>query len=53
MPDISMCMNEECQKKESCYRFTATPNPYSQCYIGAKPEENGECQWYIEKESEE
>lgn len=29
MPDISMCKNEDCPLKESCYRYMATPNiPY-------------------------
>lgn len=32
MPDISMCANEECPKRNECYRFTATPSPYRQSY---------------------
>jgi hypothetical protein len=28
MPDISMCKNENCIKKESCYRFNAIPSRY-------------------------
>jgi hypothetical protein len=27
-PDISMCKNEECPKKETCYRFKAIPDSY-------------------------
>ncbi len=26
MPDITLCMNQECPKKESCYRFMAIPD---------------------------
>ena len=26
MPDITMCMNPKCDKKDSCYRFKAVPN---------------------------
>ena len=28
MPDISMCNNKECQSKDDCYRFTATPSEW-------------------------
>ena len=29
MPDITMCPGEGCDKKDSCYRHTATPRrPY-------------------------
>lgn len=26
MPDISMCCNEFCEKRNECYRYRATPN---------------------------
>jgi len=32
MPDIAMCSNEECPKKENCYRAMAEPNPLWQSY---------------------
>ena len=32
MPDISMCSNDECPLKNSCYRFMATPSEYMQSY---------------------
>ena len=32
MPDISMCDNETCPIKETCYRYTATPNEFRQAY---------------------
>jgi hypothetical protein len=28
MPDISMCRNEECPLKDSCYRYVAEPSHY-------------------------
>jgi hypothetical protein len=37
MPDISMCANEECTLRETCYRFVATPNPFRQSYSDYKP----------------
>lgn len=43
MPDISMCLNEKCIKKEKCFRFKATPN-YIQSYSEFIPEDNNyEC----------
>jgi hypothetical protein len=52
MPDISMCQNLTCQKKETCYRFTATPSTY-QWYAGFKPDEKGECKYYIPNKKKE
>jgi hypothetical protein len=46
MPDISMCMNEECPLKEECYRFTVQPNKYRQSYGNFKPNEEGQCVYY-------
>jgi len=38
MADITMCQNETCLSKSTCWRFTATPNQYwqSYCYFGEK-----------------
>lgn len=32
MPDITMCLNERCPIKSTCYRYTAHPNEYWQSY---------------------
>lgn len=32
MPDITMCINEFCPKKEKCYRYTAPPDEFRQAY---------------------
>lgn len=34
MADISMCLNDSCRLKESCYRFQAVPNLRWQSYSG-------------------
>lgn len=34
MPDISMCKNESCPLRGSCYRFMAEPNSWRQSYAG-------------------
>lgn len=32
MPDISMCINEECPLKQLCYRYTAPADEIYQAY---------------------
>ena len=47
MPDISMCDNEQCPLKETCYRFTATPSEFRQAYAKFKyNEETESCDYY-------
>jgi len=36
MPDITMCKNKKCKKKDKCYRFTAEPSEYRQSYAEFK-----------------
>jgi hypothetical protein len=46
MPDIAMCKNKACPKRETCYRFTATPS-YRQSYVlGLAPGSDGVCRMY-------
>ncbi len=33
MADITMCTYQECALSETCYRFNAKENPYSQSYL--------------------
>lgn len=35
MADISMCVNDRCEKKDRCYRYKAIPS-YSQSYSDFK-----------------
>lgn len=48
MPDISMCSNEHCKLKETCYRYKAIPNEYRQSYGDFKSDSNNECEYYWE-----
>lgn len=32
MPDITMCINEDCKVKTRCHRYTAKPTPGRQSY---------------------
>jgi hypothetical protein len=49
MPDIAMCMNGLCPSRETCYRFTAQPNPYRQTYSTFAPEDGKDkCSYYWE-----
>lgn len=46
MADITMCLESQCPKKETCYRHKATPNEYRQSYfIDNMDIEN--CEYYI------
>jgi hypothetical protein len=44
MSDITMCEGQDCPLRESCYRYTAQPNPFRQAYFLKEPlkEENDE-----------
>lgn len=33
MTDMTMCDNNNCENKEECLRFTATPDEYTQSYF--------------------
>ena len=37
MADITMCDDKDCQRKDSCYRYTATPSKYRQSYFVESP----------------
>ena len=49
MPDIAMCENKKCPKKDKCYRFTAEPSE-RQSY--AKFEEK-DCKYFIDNEDKQ
>tara|TARA_R110000737_G_C14624761_1_gene494607 strand:- start:34167 stop:34343 length:177 start_codon:yes stop_codon:yes gene_type:complete len=53
MPDISMCANQFCPRKEDCYRFTATPSPHRQSYAVFKPDADGDCEHYWDNEKQQ
>ncbi|NBT59078.1 hypothetical protein EBT16_09875 [bacterium] len=47
MADITMCMNEDCPSKQSCYRYTAIPNEHRQSYADFMPDLlEGKCENY-------
>jgi hypothetical protein len=52
MPNITMCKNKLCPSKDTCYRFTATPDKYLQAWADFKPFNPWEdkCGWYVEDE---
>lgn len=45
MPDISLCRNQDCTRRLTCYRFLAEPNPENQAYVDFK-QVNGYCEHY-------
>lgn len=53
MPDIAMCEGKFCKKRNTCYRFTATPSLYRQSYIVVgKKEQQGDCSYYFPNQKE-
>jgi hypothetical protein len=46
MPDITMCTNSKCEKKDKCYRYTAKPNQNRQSYCGFI-NKDGKCEHFI------
>ena len=50
-PDITKCMNEECPKKEKCFRYTSKSDEMQSFFVDVKPNEKGECEYYWESVS--
>lgn len=47
MPDISMCSNNECTIKDSCYRHKAKPDSMWQSYSMFHQSPDESCIYYI------
>jgi hypothetical protein len=52
MSDITMCVGTNCPHKETCYRYTATPNEFRQSYFMETPIKDGKCDMYWGKNGE-
>jgi len=46
MTDISICKNDRCTLKETCYRFKAIPNKQWQLYSEFKQKKDKTCDFY-------
>ena len=48
MPDISLCKNNDCPSKGTCYRYTAKASEYQQSYMAPKlsPREK-KCDYFL------
>lgn len=58
MPDITMCDNAGCPKRENCHRFKAEPSPFYQSYSTFRPRFHFnsfvcDAYWPLSKEAEE
>lgn len=42
MPDIAMCLDYNCSKRQKCYRYVTRPTPDRQTYADFKEEKEGE-----------
>ena len=48
MPDIALCKNYICPLSERCHRFLAKPSDFVQAYDEFEPNDEGECDYFIE-----
>lgn len=53
MADITMCQNENCKDKETCYRYKAPVSEYQSYFLidGKFPNDRKECKHYWEYKS--
>ena len=51
MADITMCRDEDCPKKDTCYRFTAIANEWRQAYFMKSPRDKDKCNHYWQVKS--
>lgn len=47
MPDISMCLDHLCPKKEECYRYKAKPNFHWQTYSSFRHIDKDGCKDFV------
>lgn len=52
MPDITMCKDQDCPKKDNCYRFTATPDELQIYYVNS-PWFNNQCEFFWDNQHHE
>ena len=52
MPDITMCLDHQCSKKNNCYRYLAKPSPYQSYFVGS-PRNDNSCKQYWENLSQQ
>ena len=48
-PDITLCVNIECDKRDKCYKYRAIPNEIQQSYSIFDYIKDKSCFWYINK----
>jgi hypothetical protein len=50
MPDITMCDNQKCSRRDKCYRATAEPSYYqSWCIFNENSPDYHLCEHFIER----
>jgi hypothetical protein len=47
MPDISMCKGTNCNLKEECYRYKATPSDWQSYFTEPPLKEDGTCVYLL------
>jgi len=52
LKDYHLCQNHECPSSNVCLRFLSKSNDGRQVYALFEPDENGECEYFIEEVDE-
>lgn len=52
MPDITMCKDHDCPKREDCYRYKAAPSMF-QSYFKGTPRRGDWCSYFMRREPKE
>lgn len=53
MPDITLCSNFTCPMRYKCTRGNSEPDEYAQSYSEFEPNMNGECDYFLEDETDD
>ena len=48
MPDLTMCINDDCPLAATCYRHEAKPTPGRQSFAAFKQNADGTCDGFLE-----
>ena len=50
MPDICMCNNQNCLRKNTCFRFKTIPDTYQTYFLWDEEHDGNDCKHYWKEE---
>lgn len=51
MPDITMCMKQDCPRRNACYRVTAKPDRWQAYAVFGECNEDNDYEWFMDAET--